>query len=74
MSNYSMQFKIQGQHLPVCRLLGRRELWSKIGRTFTSRIRVSNFAEMFILGYLLRKNMAPRETQTPTRCKYSAYF
>ena len=33
---------------------------------FTSRIKVSNFAGMFVLGYLLRKNMAPRETQTLT--------
>ena len=34
--------------------------------TFTSRIKVSNFAEMFILGYLLRKNMTSREIQTLT--------
>ena len=27
---------------------------------------MSNFAEMFILGYLLRKNMASREIQTLT--------
>ena len=39
---------------------------SKIGRTFASRIKVSNFAEMFVLGCLLRKNMAPREIQTLT--------
>ena len=32
--------------------------------TFTSRIKESNFAEMFVLGYLLRKNMASREIQT----------
>ena len=38
----------------------------KIGRTCILPIKVSNFAEMFILGYLLRKNMAPRETQTLT--------
>ena len=31
--------------------LGPRELWSKIGRIFTSRIKVSNFAGMFVLGY-----------------------
>ena len=34
--------------------------------TFTSRIKVSNFAKLFVLGYLLRKNMAPREIQTLT--------
>ena len=34
--------------------------------TFTSRIKLSNFAEIFVLGYLLRKNMAPREIQTLT--------
>ena len=34
--------------------------------TFTSRIKVSNFPEMFVLGYLLRNNMAPREIQTLT--------
>ena len=32
--------------------------------TFTMRIKVSNFAEMFVLVYLLRKNMVPREIQT----------
>ena len=26
---------------------------------------MSIFAEMFVLGYLLRKNMGPREIQTP---------
>ena len=34
--------------------------------TFTSRIKLSNFAEIFVLGYLLRKNMAPRKIQTLT--------
>ena len=33
---------------------------------FTSRMKVSNFAEMFSLGYLSRKNMAPCEIQTLT--------
>ena len=33
---------------------------------FTARIKVSNFAEMFVLGYLLSKNIAPREIQTMT--------
>ena len=33
---------------------------------FTSRINVSSFAEMFVLGYLLKKYMAPREIQILT--------
>ena len=35
-----------------------------LDRTLTWRIKVLNFAEMFVLGYLLRKNMASREIQT----------
>ena len=34
--------------------------------TSTSWIKGSHFAEMFVLVYLLRKNMAPREIQTLT--------
>ena len=37
-----------------------------IVETFISRIKVSNFGEMFVLGCLLRKNMASREIQTLT--------
>ena len=35
-------------------------------KVFTLRIKVSNFAEMFVLDYSLRKNMAPREIETLT--------
>ena len=34
--------------------------------TYTSRIKMSNFAEMFVLGFLLTKNMTPCEIQTLT--------
>ena len=32
-----------------------------------SRVKVSHFAAMFVLGYLLNKNIAPREIHTLTQ-------
>ena len=34
--------------------------------TFTPRVKVSNFAEMFVFGFLLRQNMTTREIQALT--------
>ena len=41
-----------------------------IVETFTSWIKVTNFAEMFVSGYFLRKKYGPTRNSNPDPCWY----